>query len=376
MGLLDNTLGTVGNVVGGVISGGTTTGGSASGSVSAGGSLSGGSLLGGTGGGSSSGGVLDGVLGSGTLDGLVDADLLDQDALLEIGILPDQMSNGLLELSLLDQNGDGLVDVGLLDDNLGLSLLDQDGNGLIDLDVLDTIDLELDSDGGLELDTDGDLNNDGIPDIDTDAGSFDVVLMGTAGDDRFIIDLDQSTYVQGMGGTDWASFAASAEGFTYAADVNGVFLSNGDALHYFENVERISFSDGTLHLDTNIGETGGYAYRIYQAAFERTPDAEGLAYWIDVLDSGQKGMVEVANDFLFSQEFQQTYGALSTEDFVEELYENILQRVGETDGLDYWVDQLESGARSRADVLSNFADSQENVELVGATIETGFFLSA
>ncbi|WP_312796715.1 DUF4214 domain-containing protein [Tianweitania sp.] len=372
MGVLGNTLGGLGSALDGLLGGGQ--GGNGSGGGSSGGLGSGGlgglltPVIGGSGDGSGGASAGASVNTTGLLDGLVNVNLLDQQALLRLGILPDSNGSHLISLSVLDSDGDGLVDVGLLNNGINASLLDRDGDGLIDVNLLDTI--------NLGLDTSGDLDNNGVPDNSTSQGDFDVVLMGTEGTDRFVLDTTQSFYVEGMGDTDWVSYGASASGFNYAAEANGVFISNGDKVDYLQNVERIAFSDGTLHLDTGIGETAGYAYRIYQAAFDRAPDAAGLDYWIDVLDSGAKGMTEVAADFLASREFQQTYGALSTQDFIEELYENILQRAGEDAGIDYWTDQLDAGAQSRAQVLAGFSDSAENVALVGATIDNGFFLAA
>jgi hypothetical protein len=46
-------------------------------------------------------------------------------------------------------------------------------------------------------------------------------------------------------------------------------------------VERIAFSDATIALD--IAGTAGQVYRIYQAAFSRTPDKPGL---IGVIGNG------------------------------------------------------------------------------------------
>ncbi|MBS9722373.1 DUF4214 domain-containing protein [Tianweitania sp. BSSL-BM11] len=367
MALVGNIIPGVGDTVDGLLGVSGPTGSvSGSGSASVGlGGLSG--LLNPITGGSG-GGLLSGVNTTGLLDGLVNVNLLDEQALLKLGILPDDNGSNLLSVAVLDRDGDGLVDVGLLNDGINASLLDRDGDGLIDVNLLDTI--------NLGLDISGDLDNNGIPDNSTDPGDFDIVLMGTGGSDQFVLDASQSYFVEGMGGTDQVSYGTSASGFNYAVQANGVFISNGDKVDYLQNVERVAFSDGTLHLDTGIGETAGYAYRIYQAAFDRAPDAAGLDYWIDVLDSGAKGMTQVAADFLSSREFQQTYGALSTQDFIEELYENILQRSGEDAGIDYWTDQLDAGVQSRAQVLAGFSDSAENVALVGATIDNGFFLAA
>ncbi len=41
--------------------------------------------------------------------------------------------------------------------------------------------------------------------------------------------------------------------------------------------KRLEFNDGTLALDIDPGDTAGQAYRLYQAAFARTPDMPGVA---------------------------------------------------------------------------------------------------
>jgi hypothetical protein len=40
--------------------------------------------------------------------------------------------------------------------------------------------------------------------------------------------------------------------------------------------KRLEFTDGTLALDVDAGDTAGQAYRLYQAAFARTPDMSGF----------------------------------------------------------------------------------------------------
>lgn len=357
-GLVGDLLGTVGGIVGGV------TGGGLGGIVGGGGS-------GGVGGGPvGGGGILDNLLGgvvggaltnNGLLDGLVDIGLFDEDGLLSLGILPDANGNGLLNLNLLDPNGDGLIDLSLLNGSLGLSVLDQDGDGLIDLNILDTIVIDID------------LDQDGVPDDTTNPSDFDTVLTGTAGRDTFRIDSNEKTYVDGLGDLDVATYVQSAADYNYAIAANGVFIFNDDKVDYLQNVERINFTDGTLVLDTDVGESAGIAYRLYQATFDRTPDAGGLAYWMDELWNG-KDPLAVSADFIFSVEFQQTYGALSTQDFVETLYENILQRSGEAAGITYWTQQIDSGEFTRAEVLLGFSESEENVELVGQAIANGFFM--
>lgn len=105
-----------------------------------------------------------------------------------------------------------------------------------------------------------------------------------------------------------------------------------------DGVERISFDDISLALD--IEGITGQAYRIYQAAFDRTPDLEGLGYWISEMDKGMS-VEGVSNSFIYSQEFQGLYGTNPTnEAFVTLLYNNVLNRDPDTGGMGYWLNEL------------------------------------
>ncbi|MCV6575761.1 MAG: DUF4214 domain-containing protein, partial [Cohaesibacter sp.] len=107
------------------------------------------------------------------------------------------------------------------------------------------------------------------------------------------------------------------------------------------DVERLSFSDGTLALD--IAGNAGQAYRIYKAAFARDPDNDGLKYWIGRVDNGT-GLIDVAKGFLASTEFQTLYGTNpSNEAFIAKLYNNVLGREGEAGGFAFWQGELDSG---------------------------------
>jgi hypothetical protein len=133
------------------------------------------------------------------------------------------------------------------------------------------------------------------------------------------------------------------------------------------NVERITFSDQTVALDIN--GNAGDAYRLYQAAFNRTPDKAGLGFWIDALDTGHS-LAEAANAFVNSAEFVTKYGANASDaQFVDSLYQNVLHRTPDASGRSFWLDALHT--TSRAGVLVDFSDSAENKAQVSASIQNG-----
>jgi hypothetical protein len=131
------------------------------------------------------------------------------------------------------------------------------------------------------------------------------------------------------------------------------------------NVERVQFSDANLAFDIN--GTAGQAYRLYQAAFDRAPDAAGLGYWIKTMDAGA-ALDQVSAAFAGSKEFADLYGAnASDSQFVQQLYQNVLHRPAEAGGYDFWMGAIEQHGVTRAEVLSHFSESAENqVQVIGS----------
>ena len=95
---------------------------------------------------------------------------------------------------------------------------------------------------------------------------------------------------------------------------------------------------------------------LYQAAFGRVADLQGLAFWATHGDSVQA----IAAPMLASQEWRDAgNGALSDSAFVAKLYQQGLGRAPEAAGLAFWLGQLDgsggAGLHSRAEVLVGFA---------------------
>ena len=129
------------------------------------------------------------------------------------------------------------------------------------------------------------------------------------------------------------------------------------------NVERLQFSDQNVALD--IHGNAGEAYRLYQAAFNRTPDKVGLGYWIAALDDGNS-LQNVAHSFVNSAEFASMVGANASDtQYVAALYANVLHRAPDATGYEFWLHALEIAPR--AEVLVNFSESPENqAQVIGA----------
>lgn len=132
---------------------------------------------------------------------------------------------------------------------------------------------------------------------------------------------------------------------------------------------RLRFQDISVALD--IGGTSGKAYRLYRAAFARTPDLLGLSYWITAMDGGASADA-VAAEFTASPEFKTVYGAAPTNaQIVARFYQNVLGREGEAAGVAYWLGALDAKAVTVAQVLHGFSESAENKDAVLAAIGPG-----
>lgn len=148
--------------------------------------------------------------------------------------------------------------------------------------------------------------------------------------------------------------------------------TNRDGYDNLVGVERLRFSDFTIGLDVAKGEISGSAYRLYKAALNRTPDADGLAGWINALTNGMS-MTTVANGFLQSQEFKSNYGGENptNDNLVWLLYQNVLHRGPDQTGYLGWVNALNKGEWTKEAVLIGFSESAENIQQTAPLIANG-----
>jgi subtilisin-like proprotein convertase family protein len=219
----------------------------------------------------------------------------------------------------------------------------------------------MDSTGGIENAVCGDGN-------DRIVGSaLSNTLMGMRGND-VIIGGKGDDVINGGDGFDTAIFAGNSNEYNLSLSGQTVIVTdkfvNRDGSDKLSFVERLKFTDSVIAFDTD--GNAGQGYRIYEAAFDRKPDATGLGYWITQIDKGTS-LETVADGFLSSTEFNTLYGSSSTNSsFVDNLYRNILDRAGDKAGIDYWTGVLNNGM-SRAEVLIGFSESHENqVGVIGA----------
>ena len=197
-------------------------------------------------------------------------------------------------------------------------------------------------------------------------------LSGGGGDDTFEGGAGNDT-LEGGEGTDTARYSGDQDSYTLQITPNGFVLDDrrdaGDGTDTLEGFEFLDFEGGS-YFDGGAGDLTLFDLRqfadfatleesdfrtfveMYIAYFDRAPDAVGLYFWGTVLAKGQLTLEQIADDFFTQPETQAAYPDLSDNTgFAQQVYQNVLGREFDQDGLDFWVGVLDSGAYSKSQFI-------------------------
>ncbi len=114
-------------------------------------------------------------------------------------------------------------------------------------------------------------------------------------------------------------------------------------------ISATSFGDDEITVE-------GFVTRFYRQCLGREPDAGGLSNWVDRLNTGAGTGADLARAFIFSAEFQSR--DISDEEYVTILYRAFFNREPDSGGYNNWLGLLAGGA-DRAWVLGGFTCAQE-----------------
>jgi len=220
-------------------------------------------------------------------------------------------------------------------------------------------------------------------------GAANDILIGNSVTNRLRGNEGNDT-IDGGAGTDTAVYSSSRGDYSIVKTGGNFTVTDRTGAYgtdLLTNIEVLQFSNITNVLAPTNSTTQHVAL-LYKGALNRTPDAGGLAGWIDLADrlpggtsnlynlsdlSGNyNGALSIAAGFTYSTEFVQRYGLLTNDQFVTQLYSNILDRRPDTAGLNAWVSEL-NGGTTRERVLVGFALSGEAISNAtnGFTGQTG-----
>ncbi len=123
--------------------------------------------------------------------------------------------------------------------------------------------------------------------------------------------------------------------------------------------DRYKIARGTMQPDGRVEYNKGvrdFVLRMYEKVLERDGETMGVEYWTNEILQDRATPEFVAKEYFHCEEYlnKNTTNA----QYVETLYQAFMDRTSEGDGKEYWVGLLESGV-SRDTVLEGFAYSEE-----------------
>ena len=103
--------------------------------------------------------------------------------------------------------------------------------------------------------------------------------------------------------------------------------------------------------------------RLYFSFFGRIPDYGGLLFQVGQFRSGVQ-LDQIAQNFANSPEFTNRYGALTNDQYINLVYQNVLGRAPDPDGYNFYFTHLQNGTMTRGQMMIGFSESPEFQQLM------------
>jgi hypothetical protein len=213
------------------------------------------------------------------------------------------------------------------------------------------------------------------------AGVGDHVIIGNDADNHIYANVGNSRIyasagndmIDGGEGQNTVVYWDERKTFEIALSEETISVAKPNGQDLLVEIGRVEFTDGALLFDLQ-GLYVGFAYRLYEAVFGRTPDEGGLRFWNDLLENDLTSPLSVGLNFIMSEEFVTRYGSnLSDDEYLEALYLNALNRQSDEEGLAYWKGAMQGGL-DKVEVLLHFSESAENVAQTEGDLSTGVWV--
>jgi hypothetical protein len=228
---------------------------------------------------------------------------------------------------------------------------------------------------------------------DTVSGSlYADFIYGEQGNDS-IFGSKGNDFIDGGTGVDISSYTGLAKNYTLTFGRTGATVidraSDRDGIDTLNNIESIQFADSTLQtlwfteagsLASNAATADSFETltAMYMAYFNRAPDAVGLYYWGSNVYQGQT-FNQVAENFFLAPETQALYpNPIDTQSsvsemtgFINSVYQNVLNRTPDSEGLNYWLNGLQTGSSTATGFILQIIKAA--VSPTGSPIDAAYF---
>lgn len=121
-------------------------------------------------------------------------------------------------------------------------------------------------------------------------------------------------------------------------------------------------------LSPEFGGTIAPVVRLYDSVFGRLPDEGGLRFWVDEFRGGDS-LERLTQRFIASAEFDELTNAATTEEVVTAVYGRSLGRTPDAEGLAFWIDGVDSGQFTLERFIVEVSESPEHQELTNSRVQ-------
>lgn len=133
-----------------------------------------------------------------------------------------------------------------------------------------------------------------------------------------------------------------------------IFSSKGKAKSVFVKIE-IQEEKNPIKFDLS-----DYIKNVlYKTFLNRSPDSEGLAFWIDQTKEHSWTIQQLTVNFMGPALEEDAFIRQTNKEFIENLYVLFLGRASDPDGFNFWLNQIESHSLTRHQVMASFVNSNE-----------------
>lgn len=101
---------------------------------------------------------------------------------------------------------------------------------------------------------------------------------------------------------------------------------------------------------------------LYVGYLGRAADQAGLDFWTNAITAGTSTLESVALGFTLSAEYESLYAGKTNEELAAAIYENVLGRAADADGLAFWVGEIENGTVTADTLLAAMLNSLGTVD--------------
>jgi hypothetical protein len=105
------------------------------------------------------------------------------------------------------------------------------------------------------------------------------------------------------------------------------------------------------------------AQELYVAYYGRPADPAGQTFWADAFDGAGDDLTDALAAFGESTEYTDGFSSLTSTGLVQNLYQQLFSRAGDTEGVAFYVDRLDTGAATLASIAKQIADGAQGTDI-------------